>query len=127
MSSLPDSAASRASLAGDAVLDRADIRRGADQQLAELAAVLADRVELGLEPGGDVRGLFLLGLDLLQLFLPRALGGFGRDRDPLRQRRQAGGEQDTRANAAAISRRDASRRQDRVITPIGARSSLRNH
>ena len=119
VSSLPDSALSRRSARRDAVLDGAEIGRRADQQLAELAAVLADRIELGLEPGGHVGGAFLLGLDLLQLFLPRALGGFGRDRDPLRQRRQAGDEQDTRADAATISRRDALRRQDRVITPIG--------
>ena len=97
VSSLPDSALSRRSARRDAVLDGAEIGRGADQQLAELAAVLADRIELRLEPGGHVGGLFLLGLDLLQLFLPRALGGFRRDRDPLRQRRQAGDEQDTRA------------------------------
>ena len=98
VSSLPESALSRRSVAGDAVLDGADIGRGADQQLAQLAAVLADRVELGLELGGDVGVPLLLGLDLLQLFLPGALGSLGRDRDAACARAgEAGGEQHTRA------------------------------
>ena len=65
----------------DALLDGADVGGRADQQRIELAAVLADRVELGLELGGELGRPLLLGLDLFQFLLPRALGGLGRDRD----------------------------------------------
>ena len=72
MSSLPQSVEPRFGRR-DAVLDGADVGRGTDQQLVELAAVLADRVELGLELGGELGVLLLLGLDLVEFLLPRAL------------------------------------------------------
>ena len=79
VSSLPLSAVEPLFGRGDAVLDVADACAAElDQRRVELAAVLADRVDLGLELGGEVGGLLLLGLDLVQLLLPRALGGLRR-------------------------------------------------
>ena len=93
VSSLPESVFSRRSVAAMRSSTARMFAAVPIRQLAELAAVLADRIELGLELGGDVGVALLLGPNLLQLFLPRTLQGLGRDRDvrDLRVSREAGG------------------------------------
>ena len=83
----------------DAVLHGTDVGRGTEDQLIELAAVLADGIDLGLELGREVGRPLLLSLNLTEFLLARALGGFGRDRDAghLGEGGQAGDEQQERS------------------------------
>ena len=83
---------------------------GADQELIELAPVLADRVELGLELRLDLGLLLLLGTELREFLLARAFSGLGRDRDGagrLRLRRRADLERRLRRRARRRNREQA--------------------
>ncbi len=70
--SLSSSGLSRAFGLGDPVLGVAQPRGAVDQGLVELAAVLADGVDLVLELGLDLGGLLLLGADRLELLVALA-------------------------------------------------------
>ena len=97
VSSLPDSALSRRFGRRDAVLDGADIGRPSRSAAAlslRRSSPIASSSALSL--AASSAALFCSAWTFSEFLLPRALGGFGRDRDPLRQRRQAGDEQDTR-------------------------------